>query len=600
MTHQQNIHIKRQINLKQKSDQEAEDHSDKETADSETRKTVLKRDDSPAEHSDKETDQSETREDFNQNKNDQKAEHSDKETAQIETGEASHQNIYDLAAEEYSAKETVESETREDPVQKRDDSVADEHLDKETTEYETRNTSDQNSSGTERTESVTRHNSNETTDIKSENYPGALLELNVHPQTAKLGSDILIPCIFTANKIPVNPKFLAIFWYFQEKEILRYDNIVTRSHRRVSLNTDRAVYGIASLSISNVKISDCGIYKCSVTYSPEKKEKEVTLDVHAPPTITITNNMVEKDIESILHSTITGFYPVKIDIEWLRDKEVLKSVNHSEPQQNSDGTYTVKSSVTLTPTEESKNHNYSIRVQHVSLYEPLQKKIQLVYDATSKPYVLYIVIAIIISIISIVIIALIIKCVRRRRNNVLVASTEGSSTDGDLPLQASEIAVTTCEMEEEVAPSESDDQTGTKQANVKEDLIKSPRKTNQDPKAPEVEEIEIPELIINTEAEFKCKCSYYFPNDLRVKWRQKEGERDFVCLNSRNCRIPDLQQEEQPDGTFTCTAILGFTPSENSQEELEFECTVEHSALKNPITKTTGPLTILEGTPAES
>ncbi|XP_053550161.1 tyrosine-protein phosphatase non-receptor type substrate 1-like [Bombina bombina] len=208
---------------------------------------------------------------------------------------------------------------------------------------------------------------------------GAVLELTIHPQSTIRGANTLIPCTFQVDKLPLNPKYLAIAWYFQGEEILSYDYNIKTSHPRASLNTRTAIHGIASLSLSNVTISDSGIYKCSVIYSPDKKEKEVTLDVYAIPKIIITNNLVAKKNENVLNCTITGFYPIDIDIKWLRDQEVLKSVIYYTPQRNSDGTYSVNSSVIITPTKENENQTYSIRVLHASLQKPLQKDFQLVY-----------------------------------------------------------------------------------------------------------------------------------------------------------------------------------------------------------------------------
>ncbi|XP_053552305.1 uncharacterized protein LOC128643485 [Bombina bombina] len=216
----------------------------------------------------------------------------------------------------------------------------------------------------------------------------AVLELTDH-SNAILGANALIPCTFNVGNLPIKTEFLAIIWYFQGKEILNYDDIVKTSHPRVSLNINKLTDGIASLLLSNVTISDSGIYKCSVIYSPEKKETEVMFDVHAIPKIIITNNVVIQNKESFLNSTITGFYPIDIDIKWLRDKEVLESVTHYTPQRHYDGTYSVKSSVIITPTKENEKQTYSIRVLHTSLHDSIQKDFQLVYGDPPRVRISY-------------------------------------------------------------------------------------------------------------------------------------------------------------------------------------------------------------------
>uniref|UniRef100_A0A8C5PZW6 Ig-like domain-containing protein n=1 Tax=Leptobrachium leishanense TaxID=445787 RepID=A0A8C5PZW6_9ANUR len=96
-------------------------------------------------------------------------------------------------------------------------------------------------------------------------------------QQARMGSDALIPCTFTVDKPPVDPKYFAVFWYFKGNEILSYNDVVETKDPRFSLNTDSSLNGDASLSVSRVMMSDKGVYKCSIIYSPERKEKEVTL-----------------------------------------------------------------------------------------------------------------------------------------------------------------------------------------------------------------------------------------------------------------------------------------------------------------------------------
>ncbi|XP_031749218.1 tyrosine-protein phosphatase non-receptor type substrate 1 [Xenopus tropicalis] len=219
---------------------------------------------------------------------------------------------------------------------------------------------------------------------------GAALELTAPPtHRATLGADTLIPCTFRVETPPVDPRHLAIFWYFQDKEIFNVISTVGSSNPRLSLNRDTIRAGVASLSIANVEISDGGLYRCSVLYSPDRRYKEVRLDIQAPPRITLTNNIVIKDKESALSGAITGFYPVDIDIKWLREGEILAGGTELPPQRNADGTYRVTSTVTIVPTEGNRNQNFSIRVQHESLSAPLQEDFQLLYGALPSAAILY-------------------------------------------------------------------------------------------------------------------------------------------------------------------------------------------------------------------
>ncbi|XP_053550209.1 uncharacterized protein LOC128641703 [Bombina bombina] len=567
----------------------------------------------------------------------------------------------------------------------------------------------------------------------------AVLELTAVPQSANVGANILIPCTFSVDKLPINPELLAIVWYFQGKEILSYDTVLRTSHPTASLNTSMTKEGVASLSLSNLKIFDSGIYKCLVFYSQENKEKEVMVDVYATPTITITNNVVEKNKESVLKSTITGFYPIDIDIKWLSEKEVLKSV-HYTPQKNSDGTYSLKSSVTITPTDENENQTYSIRVLHASLQEPLQKNFRLEYEG-NKTYQTTSLIAVFVVIISLllIVIPVIIVCKRKSKKKdvtgravtpnktitipgdivtqenmgriercprpdksgepLLAKRSQTSDTfasggdcteknikqpadatgrdmapnktltvPGDIVTQenmgriekcprpdksgetllakrsqtsdtfasggdcseenvkqpagqSDEEALSVLNKSDEIDP----DVTGkavtpNKTIAVPGDIVtqenmgrieRCPRpdksgepllaersqtsdtfasggdctekniKQPTGPKAPEVEDIEI-HMLGSSEAEYQCKCSKYFPDDLRVTWYQKEKGGGYVPVDKAKCNIPVLPQVKQPDGTYTCTARL-ITSSQNSESGLKFMCSVEHSTLKMSI-----------------
>ncbi|CAH2307809.1 tyrosine- phosphatase non-receptor type substrate 1-like [Pelobates cultripes] len=202
----------------------------------------------------------------------------------------------------------------------------------------------------------------------------------------QLATCSVIPCTFTVDKPPVDTKSLALYWKFQEKEVLSYIVKVKPSHSRVSINTDRIKDGDVSLSISNTTISDSGIYTCSVIYNAEHYSKEVRLEIQdfykpALPEITITGRIVVLNKESVLRSSITGFYPVDIDVKWFRDGRILNNYTVSTPQRNSDGTYSVNSTVTIKPTEENRNQAFSCRVQHESLSGPLQKDFQLIPGA---------------------------------------------------------------------------------------------------------------------------------------------------------------------------------------------------------------------------
>ncbi|XP_031749156.1 signal-regulatory protein beta-1-like [Xenopus tropicalis] len=202
---------------------------------------------------------------------------------------------------------------------------------------------------------------------------------------APLGTNTSIPCQFLIDYPPFNPHYLLIYWYLNDREILNYTTKVRTSNRRLSINSGSTKFGKASLDIADVHISDEGQYTCSVLYTPERRDRNVYFHVHAPPRITITNNVVTGNKKSALTASIHDFYPKDLDVKWLREGEILVGGTKLSPQRNADGTYRVTSTVTIVPTEENRNQSFSIWVQHGSLSVPLQEDFQLLYEDLNAP-----------------------------------------------------------------------------------------------------------------------------------------------------------------------------------------------------------------------
>ncbi|XP_040190669.1 uncharacterized protein LOC120922644 isoform X2 [Rana temporaria] len=209
--------------------------------------------------------------------------------------------------------------------------------------------------------------------------PGAALGYVLFTHSARMGSNTTIPCKFNVNAVPAAQRTFSVLWQFQEKEIFRYPNNPGALNSRLSIDQDTIKDGIADLYMSGVSISDGGLYKCSMAQIPGEKGKEIRLDVYAPPRINIPDKNIIQSKENILSCAVSGFYPVDIDIKWLRDGIILNNITLERPQRDPGGMYSVKSSVTITPTEEDRKRIFSCRIQHESLTAPLQEDFQLVY-----------------------------------------------------------------------------------------------------------------------------------------------------------------------------------------------------------------------------
>ncbi|OCT57540.1 hypothetical protein XELAEV_18003418mg [Xenopus laevis] len=108
---------------------------------------------------------------------------------------------------------------------------------------------------------------------------GAVLDVFVPSHRALTGSDVLLRCSFQVDKTSPNPEPPIVIWYFQDKEIVRFDNKGLSLSPRASFNGLAANMGDASLSLANVSISDEGIYRCRVIYQQQQKDTRVILEV---------------------------------------------------------------------------------------------------------------------------------------------------------------------------------------------------------------------------------------------------------------------------------------------------------------------------------
>ncbi|KAE8577613.1 hypothetical protein XENTR_v10022978 [Xenopus tropicalis] len=211
----------------------------------------------------------------------------------------------------------------------------------------------------------------------------AVLGIFTSSQRALAGSDVLLPCSFQVDKPPPNPEPPTVIWYFEHQEIVRSDNKGLSLSPRASFNGQAANMGDASLSLANVSISDEGIYRCHVIYQQQPRDTRVILEVLVPPQIRIPSKVISKNKENTLICTANGFYPVDIDVSWYKDNKHLTDSQLDKPERNPDGTYRVRGTVTLPPMDGQMDHNFSCRVQHRSLQQPLQEDAQLEYEDNS-------------------------------------------------------------------------------------------------------------------------------------------------------------------------------------------------------------------------
>ncbi|XP_075175654.1 uncharacterized protein LOC142246478 [Anomaloglossus baeobatrachus] len=384
-------------------------------------------------------------------------------------------------------------------------------------------------------------------------HTGAALEVSAPTRhVVTMGSVNVIPCEYTVEKPPVKPEFLAVFWLFQEKEILRFDNEVRTNDSRYSLDTKKAIQGRVDLSVSDISLSDAGVYTCKVLYSPEEKEMDITLVVKALPRVTIIDRSVAVNVESVLRCSAAGFYPAEINIKWFRGSERLSDVTEDPPLRNQNGLYSVNSTVTITPTEEDREQIISCRVQHESLQEPLQEDFRLTYtdkSATSENETLNIILGVVGALVGILVIIGISTGIYKYKNKKRL-NNEGNHSG-------------TCQ--------NTSDSSGGPAAELK------------------IGKITVPDLILNNRATLECPIYNPKLGKHTVHWYEKKQDTEEATASDHR-RL----QTTEPKGENTWIAYLTLTPVTRADDNITYICKVKGSQQTVEASASTGDLHVIE------
>ncbi|XP_077131558.1 uncharacterized protein LOC143786154 [Ranitomeya variabilis] len=382
---------------------------------------------------------------------------------------------------------------------------------------------------------------------------------------ATMGSDSVIPCEYTIEKPPVDPKFFSAFLFFRGNKILSFENESVRiTDSRYSLDTEKALEGRVVMSISDTSVSDGGVYACSVRYGPEWKTRDITVDVKAPPQVAITNRTVNE--KSVLLCSVTGFYPANIAIKWFRGSERLSDVTEDRLLRNLDGTYSVNSTLTITPTEEDREQNISCRVQHESLNQPLQEDFHLGYtdnSATSGDQnLMIIIIPVVVGLLIIIVIVLIIYF-KRKKQSTSVREFHSESIKDFVPEQV-------C-TQGRLLLTEIDHNPNTENTEGTRDI--SSDSSGGIPTELKIGNIIAPDLILNSLAELECPIYNYKLGEHTVEWYEKKQDAEELIRKSDQRRLQTVDQNDNN----AWIAYLALTPVKTEDEKMKYICKVKGS-----------------------
>ncbi|XP_037615039.1 butyrophilin subfamily 2 member A1-like [Sebastes umbrosus] len=207
------------------------------------------------------------------------------------------------------------------------------------------------------------------------------------PVMAMVGDDIVLPCQLDPpmnavsmtlewGRPDLNPRFVHV-WHAGQ-ELLTDQNEAYKG--RTSVSIEKLKHGDMSLTLSTVKISDNGMYRC---YTPKQsKEYFVELLVGAVSSPAISLAGIDKATRGVmLDCRSEGWYP-EPEVLWLDGEGNLLSAGPPETVRGPDDLYTVSSRVTV---EKRHSNSFTCRVQQKNTNQTRETHIHLPEDFFVAP-----------------------------------------------------------------------------------------------------------------------------------------------------------------------------------------------------------------------
>uniref|UniRef100_A0A8C4HI13 Ig-like domain-containing protein n=1 Tax=Dicentrarchus labrax TaxID=13489 RepID=A0A8C4HI13_DICLA len=204
-----------------------------------------------------------------------------------------------------------------------------------------------------------------------------------HPIVAIVGGDIILPCHLKSAtnasdktvewaRPDLDPRFVYVWRDGVELEGKKHPSYKGRT----SLFIDKLKLGDISLSLSKVKRSDEGTYKC---FSPGLYESFIDLVVGAVSSPFIVSiNQTRSGM--VLDCGSKGWYP-EPEVVWLDGEGNLLSAGPTETVRGPDDLYTVSSRVTV---EKRHSNSFTCRVQQKKTNQTRETHIQITVEDTEE------------------------------------------------------------------------------------------------------------------------------------------------------------------------------------------------------------------------
>ncbi|XP_074555320.1 butyrophilin-like protein 2 [Halichoeres trimaculatus] len=204
------------------------------------------------------------------------------------------------------------------------------------------------------------------------------------PTLAMIGQDIILQCRLQPGadvspstlewaRLDLNPRFVHVRRDGVELLVNQNPSYL----RRTSLFIEKLKHGDMSLTLSKVKLSDEGKYRCHI---PDQGTSMVELVVGAVSSPVIIIEEIAKK-ELVLQCESKGWYP-EPEMLWLDRKGNLLSAGPSETLRGTDGLFTVSSRLTV---EKRNNYSFTCRVHQKNINQTRETGIQFQGDIFVAP-----------------------------------------------------------------------------------------------------------------------------------------------------------------------------------------------------------------------